>query len=279
MKLFNLNVDGAIHLAVDTKAGLVDLTANGFAYDMDAVIAGAAGAEEILACAASAPIVARPVIANVVNRPNKLLCVGLNYRAHADGLNQEVCECPTLFSKFANALTHSGAPVTLPAWEDSYDYEAELVIVIGKPAWNVSVEEAENYIFGYTCGNDISLRRAQKATTQWLIGKTMPGFGPCGPCIVTKDSYDPKQPMAVRSYVNGELKQDGRTTQMIFPCAEIVSFASRYIALEPGDLIFTGTPTGVALEKDASVRRWVRPGDTVDIQLEGIGTLTNTFVG
>ena len=147
---------------------------------------------------------------------------------------------------------------------------------MGKTAWGVSEGEAMNCVFGYTCGNDLSCRDSQMRSGQWLIGKTMPGFGPCGPFIVTADSFDPFSPKQIRSYVNGELRQDGLTTQMIFNCAQIISYASKYVRLEPGDLIFTGTPSGVALEKkDENEKKWLKAGDVVDIEIEDIGTLRN----
>ena len=150
------------------------------------------------------------------------------------------------------------------------------MIVMGREAWNVSRDEAMDCIFGYTCGNDFSLRDAQMRSGQWLIGKSLPGFGPCGPCIVTADSFDLSRPKGIRSYVNGALRQDGSTEDMIFSCGEIISYASRYIKLCPGDLIFTGTPSGVALE--AEEKRWLKPGDRVDIEIEGIGRLSNSLI-
>ena len=277
MKLCNIVADGEIHLAIDTARGMVDATAAGFAGNMDAVIRGA-GMDELsgIAMDESLPLVDTPVFANVVNKTGKLVCVGLNYRAHAEGVNMKLPEYPILFSKFDNALVPAGTDVTLPPWESSYDYEAELVIVMGKTAWNVSPEEAKDFIFGYTCGNDFSVRDAQMRSGQWLIGKTMPGFGPCGPCIVTADSFDPERGKQVRSYVNGVLRQNGSTDEMIFSCAQIVSYASKYIRLEPGDLIFTGTPSGVALEEQEKV--WLKPGDLVDVYIEDIGTLTNRLI-
>lgn len=276
MKLANIIVGGQTHLAIETERGLVDAAGSGLS--MEQVIAGQ-GAEKLHALAAdsSLPVVESPVYANVLSRIGKLVCVGLNYKAHAAGIRMELPEYPILFSKFSNALAPCGSPVALPPWEHSYDYEAELVIVMGKSAWNVSEEEALSRVFGYTCGNDLSLRDAQMRSGQWLIGKTMPGFAPCGPCIVTADSLDPAAGIAVRSWVNGELRQDGSTADMIFDCAKIISYASKYIALEPGDLIFTGTPSGVALEKDAAAR-WLKPGDTVEVEIEGICRLTNHMV-
>ena len=279
MKLYNIIVGDEVHLALETARGLVDVTAAGFAPDMDAVIAGA-GTEELKRFEAdpALPLVENPVYANVVNRVGKLVCVGLNYRNHAKGIKMQLPEYPILFSKFDNALAPANSEVCLPAWEQSYDYEAELCIIIGKETWNVSREEALSHVFGYTCGNDFSVRDAQMRSGQWLIGKTMPGFGPCGPCIVTADGYDVAAGKRVRSFVNGALRQDGTTADMIFPVEEIVSYASKYIKLAPGDLIFTGTPSGVALEDGEDVRRWLVPGDRVDVEIEGIGTLTNLMV-
>ena len=277
MKLCNISVNGETHLAIETERGMIDATAAGLMMNMDEVIRSA-GSEELnrIALDESLPLVDEPVYTNVVNRPGKLVCVGLNYRAHAAGVNMKLPDYPILFSKFDNALVPAGTDVALPPWESSYDYEAELVIVMGKTAWNVSEDEAKDYIFGYTCGNDFSLRDAQMRSGQWLIGKTMPGFGPCGPCIVTADSFDPEAGKNIRSYVNGVLRQNGSTTEMIFSCAQIVSYASKYIRLEPGDLIFTGTPSGVALEEKEKV--WLKPGDVVDVFIEDIGTLTNRLI-
>lgn len=277
MKLCNIVVGRETHPALLTSRGVVDLRAAGYAGSMNELISGR-GTEALKKYVEdeSLPTVDSPVFANVVDPIGKLVCVGLNYRAHASGVHMKIPEYPILFSKFANALVPCGAPVELPEWESSYDYEAELVIVMGKECWNVDEEQAKAAIFGYTCGNDFSLRDAQMCSGQWLIGKTMPGFGPCGPCIVTADSYDPDEPKAIRSYVNGQLRQDGSTGDMIFSCAKIISYASKYIKLCPGDLIYTGTPSGVALEGEE--KHWLRPGDVVDVEIEGIGTLRNPLV-
>ena len=278
MKLCNIIIDGKEHLAAGTARGVVDLTDAGYPRCMDEIIAG--GTDEALAALVAnekLPVIDEPVFSNVVNETGKLVCVGLNYRAHAAGVDMKLPEQPILFSKFANALVPTNTPVELPPWEDSYDYEAELVVVIGKDAWGVSEEDALDYVFGYTCGNDFSCRDPQKRSGQWLIGKTMPGFGPCGPFIVTADGYDPTEGKSVRSYVNGQLRQDGTTADMIFPVAKLVSYASHYIKLCPGDLIYTGTPSGVALEKSEEERKWLVPGDRVDVVIEGIGVLSNTL--
>lgn len=279
MKLCNIMVDGSCHLAIETERGIVDATAAGFAADMDALIAGADTADlEKIAADASLPVVENVEYLNVVKHPGKLVCVGLNYVDHANGVQMKVPKYPILFSKFANSLAPHGAQVLLPEWESTYDYEAEMVIVIGKSAWNVSEEEAMDCVFGYSCGNDISCRDAQLCSGQWLIGKAMPGFGPCGPVVVTADSFDPGKGISVQCYVNGELRQNGNTNQMLFNCAKIISYASKYIGLEPGDLIYTGTPSGVALEKRDTQPCWLKKGDRVDVVIEGIGTLTNYMV-
>lgn len=276
MKLANITVDGQTRLALVTERGVVDVSGSGLT--MERVISGQ-GMDKLRALEvdSSLPVVKNPVYANVVSPVGKLVCVGLNYKDHAAKAKMQLPEYPILFSKFDNALAPCGSPVELPPWEKSYDYEAELVIVMGKSAWNVSEEEAMGCVFGYTCGNDMSLRDAQMRSGQWLIGKTMPAFAPCGPCITTADCLDPLSGAAVRCRVNGELRQDGSTADMIFDCAKIISYASKYIRLEPGDLIFTGTPSGVALEKGDDAF-WLKPGDVVEVEIEGIGTLTNTMV-
>ncbi len=278
MKLCNIKVEGAVHLALSTPRGVIDASAAGFAPDMDAVIAGADTVQlEKLAVDESLPAVKEPEYANVVNRIGKIVCVGMNYRDHAASIDLVSGEKPTLFSKYADTLVPTGAAVELPPWEESYDYEAELVIVIGKRAWGVSEEEAMSHVFGYTCGNDLSCRAPQKRTSQWLCGKTMPGFAPCGPFIVTADGFDPTAGKRIMSFVNGAQRQNGSTADMIHTCAEIISYASHYMALQPGDLIFTGTPSGVALEKNSKLP-WLKPGDRVDVEIEDIGRLTNYMV-
>lgn len=280
MKLANILTPEGIHLAIQSERGAVDATAAGCAHSLQDLIRGAdLSPLSALAADESLPVIANPQFENVVNPVGKIVCIGYNYKSHADATGADLPKAPILFSKFADALVPCGAAVELPPWEISYDYEAELVIVMGRTAWGVKESEALNYVFGYTCGDDLSCRESQMRTSQFLAGKAMPGFGPCGPWIITADCFDPIAPHSVRSYVNGELRQDGNVTQMIFDCAKLVSYTSKYARLEPGDLIFTGTPSGVALEKkDAGDDVWLKPGDTVDIEIEGIGRLHNIMV-
>jgi len=279
MKLFNFHAGEEIHLGVQTDAGARDLTAGGFPLDMDALLrAGQAGLDAAAAAAASAPAAPENPRYAKVCTPGKLLCVGLNYRAHARETGQEEPREPVLFSKFNNALAACGEAVSLPPWLYHYDHEAELVIVIGATAWNASPEEARAAIFGYTCGNDLSERKAQSASAQWLIGKSLPGFAPAGPCVVTADSFNPAESHAITCAVNGVTAQSSDVTDMIFSCPEIVSYASRFIRLEPGDLIFTGTPSGVIMGRKREDRTWLKPGDRVEVSIQGIGTLVNDLV-
>lgn len=277
MKLCTFYARNEKHLGICTEKGIIDTSDAGLTLSLEQVIDGVGIKElEALENRTDLPTVEAPVYAPILERPGKLLCVGLNYLAHALGTKADLPKQPLLFCKLDTAYACAGEEISLPAWEDSYDYEAELVIIIGREAWNVSPEEAKECIFGYTCGNDLSCRDAQMATSQWLIGKSMPGFGPCGPFVVTADSFDPTAPNIIRSYVNGNLCQDGTTDDMIFSCTEIIHHASKYIRLCPGDLIFTGTPGGVMLEHDE--KHWLKAGDKVDVEIENIGVLTNYMV-
>lgn len=210
--------------------------------------------------------------------PEKILCVGLNYRSHAEETGGEVPKEPVIFSKFTDALAEDGQDIFLPEWHRCYDYEAELVIVMGKPAFHVSAEEAKAAIGGYTCGNDLSARDCQFRSNQWLIGKAFPGFAPAGPRIVPAEEFDPEQPHRITCTVNGVTVQDDDITNMFFHCAEIVSYISDFMPLAPGDLIFTGTPAGVILGQPKGKRNWLKKGDVVSVTIEGIGTLTNRLV-
>lgn len=209
----------------------------------------------------------------VVTRPGKILCVGVNYRKHIEECGEKLPAEPVLFSKFSTALSAHGDEVAIPACARKIDYEAELVIVVGRGGKDLTREQAKEAIFGYTCGNDLSARDLQFVSGQWLLGKTPDGFAPVGPWVVTADAFSPEGKQ-VASYVNGELRQCGNTDQMIFDCAEIVRYISRTMTLEPGDLIFTGTPDGVILGYPEPEQVWLQPGDRVEVEIEGIGRLS-----
>ncbi len=210
-----------------------------------------------------------------VSSPEKIICAGLNYMNHAAEFKSEIPEHPILFSKYANALAGHQELIRLPANASKFDYEAELVIVIGKTASNVKEEEALSYVFGYTAGNDLSARDLQFRSSQWLLGKTCDGFAPVGPWIVTADELTNPQSLDIQCKVNGVLRQSASTKDMIFDCARLVSYASQYMTLKPGDIIFTGTPGGVILGDPPSEQKWLKAGDIIEVSIESIGTLTN----
>jgi 2-keto-4-pentenoate hydratase/2-oxohepta-3-ene-1,7-dioic acid hydratase in catechol pathway len=208
--------------------------------------------------------------------PGKIICVGLNYRRHAAETGMPVPETPVLFSKFSNSIAAYGDSVSLPAVATEYDYEVELGVVIGKPARNVSEAEALDYVLGYVTSNDISVRDLQTRTSQWLLGKTLDNFLPVGPYLVTADEVGDPQQLSIKTWVNGEIRQDSNTGDMIFTVAEIVSYISRYFTLEPGDLIVTGTPEGVAMGRED--KPWLKPGDEVVVEVGSLGVLKNVMV-
>jgi len=213
-------------------------------------------------------------------KPTKILCVGLNYKSHAEETGGEAPGEPVIFSKFNDALVEDGQEIALPPWHRCYDYEAELVAVMGKPLYHAAgEEEAGAAIGGYTCGNDLSARDCQFRSNQWLIGKSFPGFAPIGPRIVPAGEFDPRKPHRIACEVNGVTVQEDDVTNMIFSCAGIAAYISQFIPLSPGDLIFTGTPAGVILGRPKGRRVWLRPGDEVAVTIEGIGTLRNRLVG
>lgn len=284
MKLTQINQNGKIILGIVTELGIVDVPAEAERRGIAApetmleAIEGGDAALAILAELAQAPErFAEGEKAPVVTGGEKILCIGLNYRQHAKECNLPLPPAPVLFNKFSNALAADGDVVTLMPGYVEYDYEAELVAVIGKPCRNVSAEEALDYVFGYTCGNDLSTRDLQFArSNQWLLSKTLDGFAPIGPCLVTADSIDPND-LAISSKVNGELRQNSRTSDMIFSTAEIIADLSRHFPLMPGDLIFTGTPQGVMHGYPKDQKNWLKPGDAVEVSIEGIGTLHTSF--
>ncbi|KAB7707223.1 FAA hydrolase family protein [Bacillus aerolatus] len=213
-----------------------------------------------------------------VTRPRKIICVGLNYRKHADETNAPYPEVPILFNKFDNTLTGHLSEIPVPVVTNELDYEVELGIVIGKKTKNVTQEKALSHVFGYCTVNDLSARDLQMRTPQWLLGKTCDKFSPVGPYLVTSDEVGDPNNLILKTYVNDELRQNSNTSDMIFSCAEIVSYISRHMTLEPGDLILTGTPEGVVFGLPADERIYIQPGDVVTVEIEKLGKLTNKFV-
>jgi 2-keto-4-pentenoate hydratase/2-oxohepta-3-ene-1,7-dioic acid hydratase in catechol pathway len=213
-----------------------------------------------------------PCVAN----PGKIICVGLNYQRHAEESGMAIPTTPVLFSKYSNTIAAPGEQVVLPANAVEYDYEAELGVVIGKRAKNVSEQDALSYVLGYCNMDDLSARDLQFRTSQWLLGKTLDQFSPIGPYLVTADEVGDPQTLDVRCWVNGGLRQNSNTADMIFNVAQLVSYISQYMTLVPGDVISTGTPEGVVF--GMKEKQWLKPGDEVTIEIAGLGRLTNTMV-
>jgi len=216
--------------------------------------------------------------APAVDDPEKILCAGVNYRAHIEETRGSFTAAgtPTIFAKFRNTLAPHRGVVRLNRSSTMHDYEAEIAVVIGKRAAYIKPEEAEEYIFGYTLANDISARDLQKATTQWVPGKTCDTFCPLGPCIVTSDTLSYKD-MHLTGYKNGEQRQEGWSTDMIHDIPTLVSFLSGCCTLEPGDVILTGTPSGVILGRPEGERDWLQAGDVLTVREDTIGELTVTM--
>jgi len=211
----------------------------------------------------------------VVTRPEKIVCVGLNYKRHAKEVGMEPPRQPVLFNKYNNALNSHNGTIMLPVEvAKKFDYEVELVIVMGKEAKNVSEADALSYVAGYCTGNDFTARDLQLETpsVQWMIGKTPDQFAPLGPYMVTADQIDPDN-LKIELRVNGETRQSSNTNDLIFNCRQIISFISRYIMLKPGDIIFTGTPEGVILGHPKDKQVWLKPGDKIACSLEKLGEL------
>ncbi len=288
MKFIRYSDNGKANIAIDCDKGIVDIkkTAEKQGLNvpctMEKIIEGGeqvcSALEEMLkgeVCLVNGDLDYLPP----VDGSGKILCVGLNYYDHRKECDEfpDAPKDPVLFSKFSNALAAHNEEIELSPVAEQYDYEAELVIVIGKTAKNVSVEEAPLFIFGYTAGNDISARDLQFRSGQWLIGKSMDKFGPVGPCLVTADSIDANH-LSISCKLNGEIRQSANTSDMIFSPARIVAYASSIMTLNAGDIIFTGTPAGVILGMTNPDKQWIKSGDVTEVTIEGIGTLTNKFI-
>jgi len=211
-----------------------------------------------------------------IERPAKIICVGLNYRDHAEEQGVELPKAPLFFAKYTTALIGPGDPIVIPPAVTQCDYEAELGVVIGSRVRNVSRENALEAVHGYICANDVSARDLQFADGQWTRGKSPDTFCPVGPSIVPAAEISDPHALRIRAIVSGEVLQDSTTANLIFGVDEIISYASQTSTLEPGDLILTGTPAGVGVFRDP--KRLLQPGDEVTIEIEGLGALTNPVI-
>jgi 2,4-didehydro-3-deoxy-L-rhamnonate hydrolase len=211
-----------------------------------------------------------------IELPSKIVCVGLNYRDHAEEQGVELPSAPLLFAKWPNTLIGPGEPIVIPPVVTKCDYEAELGVVIGSRVSRVSKENAFEAVRGYICANDVSARDLQFGDGQWTRGKSPDTFCPVGPAVVPASEIQNPHDLRIRAIVNGEVLQDSTTANLIFGVDEIISYASQTITFEPGDLILTGTPAGVGVFRDP--QRLLQPGDEVTIEIEGVGSITNPVV-
>jgi 2-keto-4-pentenoate hydratase/2-oxohepta-3-ene-1,7-dioic acid hydratase in catechol pathway len=279
----------ATTLGIKTEKGILDVAAaeaalkTGAPTTITAVLAGkgdAASLKALVDKAQPAHFVAESAAAfgPCVTEPEKILCVGLNYRKHAAETNNPVPKAPILFNKFNTALNyHNGEiAVSKETKGDQFDYEAELVIVIGKTARNVAEADALKYVFGYCTGNDFTARDLQRQSSQWMLGKALDGSGPIGPWLVTADLVDGDN-LKIECHVNGEVRQSSNTNDLVFNCRQLVSFCSQHFTLKPGDLIFTGTPSGVIAGYPKDKQVWLKKGDKVVTTIEKLGALSFTL--
>ena len=212
----------------------------------------------------------------LISNPKSIICIGLNYADHIAETSLGTHDFPEIFMKTSNALAGNHDTITIEDESFHYDYEGELVIIIGKSGKHIPREKAMDHILGYTVGNDVSARTLQFRGSQWILGKSLDHFAPIGPTIVSPDNFDFDN-ATITTTVNGEIRQQAKLQQMIFKPDAIIEFVSQYITLQEGDIIFTGTPSGVVLGKNEKRYGWLKSGDTVSISISGIGTLVNQF--
>ena len=285
MKLMMFKSGGGVRLGVVEGGEVVDVAAVDPALPAtlhDLIGKGARGLAAVKAAASNAPASARHPLAAVkaalpIAQPPKFICVGLNYLEHAKEGGHPPPTYPSFFARYDRSLVAHGEPVIRPNVSSQLDYECELTIVIGKGGRHIPEAQALDHVFGYTIFNDVSVRDFQRKTTQWLAGKNFDGTGPLGPVVVTADAL-PKgaTPLRIATRVNGTTLQDSNTSDMIFPVARCIALLSEIMTLEPGDLIATGTPQGVAHARKPPT--WMKAGDIVEIEIEGIGILSNPVV-
>lgn len=207
--------------------------------------------------------------------PDKIICLGLNYRSHVEETGLTTYQVPILFAKYRNALTGPTSPIVLPDLSEQIDYEGELAVVIGKRCKYITSAQALDYVAGYMALNDVSARDLQFQTGQWLSGKTLDTFAPCGPALVIGEISDP-QSLGIATRINGQIMQQGNTCNMIFSIAETLAYISQLMTLEPGDIIATGTPEGVGFKRNPPI--FLHDGDVVEVEIEKIGALQNPVV-
>jgi 2-keto-4-pentenoate hydratase/2-oxohepta-3-ene-1,7-dioic acid hydratase in catechol pathway len=277
---FHRKTGAAPEPGVLQKETIYPLTPFGYANVESFIAAGAAALQSAQALISNSGIGTVPLssvqLLSPLLRPPRIFCVGLNYLDHATESKMVVQAVPTIFMKLASAITGPDSNIVLPANSTQPDYEAELAVVIGQSARNVTRENWRECVFGYTILNDVSARDVQLATSQWTLGKSFPTFCPIGPWVVTADELTDPHSLDIKLTIGGETLQQANTRDLIFDIPAVLGYISAIVPLEPGDIVSTGTPQGVGLGR--TPQRWMRPGEEVAIEVSGIGRLVNRTV-
>ena len=285
MKIIGFEDHGALHLGMVEGDQVIDLQAvdKGLPGDLGEVLRKGNGDLSALKDAAKrAPASARRPLKGIkfglpVARPGKIICLGLNYLEHVKEGSQRdnIPKFPTVFMRGPTSLVPHGQPIIRPKVSETLDYEAELIFVIGNRAKHLTLDNAYSCIAGYSCGNEGSIREYQRKTTQWDMGKNFDRTGGFGPWMVTADELPPGATgLSIQSRLNGQVMQSDNTANMMFPIAETLAYVTQGLTLEPGDIVFTGTPSGVGHARKPNPV-WMKPGDSCEIEIEGIGVLVN----
>ena len=282
MRFVTFKADGQAKPGVISDVDAVlDLSTIGFSSLLQFIESGQDAWEKAAIFADQAPASAKHKLSEVklrapIPRPRKLICVGLNYRDHAAETGAQIPSVPTIFNKFATAVIGPGDNIILPRVSKAPDYEAEFAFVIGQGGRHIAAEDWRNHVFGYTIVNDVTARDYQRATSQWLMGKTFDTFAPMGPWIVTADEIPDPHTLDIQIDVSGEILQNSNTRELIFKVPDLVAFLSTVFTLEAGDVVSTGTPAGVGFVRKPP--RFLRPGDDVVVKIPAIGELRNPVV-
>jgi 2-keto-4-pentenoate hydratase/2-oxohepta-3-ene-1,7-dioic acid hydratase in catechol pathway len=279
MKLvcFEFFTEGAPRPGLLLDDAILDLTPLGVPDTVSCIAVGMTALRQALEMP-NASLIARDGVRlrAPIPHPQRIFCVGLNYRDHAIESKMEMPKVPTIFLKLPSAVIGPQEPVRIPSLTKQPDYEVEFAVVIGKQGRNIAKENWREYVFGYTILNDVSARDVQLATSQWTLGKSFDTFCPIGPAIVTDDEIDDPHSLNIQLSIGGEVLQHSNTRELIFKAPELIAYISSITALEPGDIISTGTPAGVGLGR--TPQRWLQPGETMVAEVEGLGQLINPVV-
>lgn len=281
MRVVTYEAAGARRPGAVKSDAIVDLSGAGFKSVLELIEAGDSGLTKARQFIANAPREAQTALKSAkllapLPKPPKLICVGLNYLDHAKESGAEIPKVPTIFNKFTTAVIGPGDKVVLPRVSKAPDFEAEFAFVIGRGGRNIAKEDWKQHVFGYTIVNDVSARDYQRATTQWLMGKTFDTFAPMGPWIVTADEIPDPHNLEIQLEIDGEILQDSNTRELIFKVPDLIEFLSSVFTLEPGDVISTGTPSGVGFARKPP--RYLRAGEEMIVRIPAIGELRNPIV-